>query len=82
VLATEQRQLVVDRRHHQPDLLRLADAEQLRQEVGVARQRHAVGAVGDVHRRRQRIDVGDDDRAGQAQRAQRMAEGLHQRHAP
>ena len=62
----ERRQLVVDRRHDEADALGLADGEDFIDVSGVGRQRHAVGAVGRVHRRRQRVHVGHDDGAAAA----------------
>ncbi len=61
------------------DALADGDLEHRLEVAGRRGQRHAVGAVGGVHRRRQRIDVGDDDRAAAVVRHGAL-EGAHQRH--
>ena len=71
VLLGEQRQLVVDRRHDQADALGAADVRDGVEIAGIGRERHRIRAIGDVDRRRQRIDVGDDHRAAAASCAAR-----------
>jgi hypothetical protein len=75
--AAEQHQLVVDGRHHQTDAFAEADLQDGVDVVGRAGQRHAIRAVGGVHGRRQRIDVGDDDGAA-AMVGDGALEGAHQ----
>ncbi len=76
----EQLELVVDRGDDEINRFELADGGDFVEVVGRARQRNQVRPVRDVHRRRQRVDVADDDAAA-ARRAQRGLKGLHERHA-
>jgi hypothetical protein len=75
----EDRELVVDRGHDEPPVLGLTDRPDLVEITRVGRHRHAIGPIGDVHSRRERVHVGHNHNAGQTQRAQRGAKALNER---
>lgn len=72
----------VDQREDQANTLARADRGQGWHVVGRGKARHHVAAVGHLNGRRERVDIGDHDVAGQAQRIEGAAKRAQQLDAP